>query len=210
MNMLMTTNKIINFSNRNTLSFIIKECDFSLLQVARQAYYCFCKESKEKEPPDNIIEIPIQLIFKQAICSENLNKPIKTNDILISTKNTIENICNCLNPIAKKNCNRFIFKNLDINIYCNKALFSRLILNLCYQLLADAKKNSAIEIISYLDVEQYIIEITTEYVLTEERKQALKTINPILEQLKSDFSYEELPSGEITFKITMPCENTRF
>ncbi len=210
MNILVQTNKIINFSHRNTLSFITKECDFSLLQLAKQTYTNFCKNIEENLEKNNIIEIPINFVFKQATCAEIINKPSKTQEISIKSKPTIENICNCLEPIAKTNCNRFIYKNIDINIYTNKAIFSRLILNLCYQLLSNSKKNAAIEILSYLDVEQYIIEFITEYSLTSKMKKELETLKPLLEQIKSDFSYEELPNGEIAFKIIMPYENTRF
>ena len=47
-------------------------------------------------------------------------------------------------------------------------------------------------------------------ILTDKNKKELETIQPILKQLKSDFSYEKLPTEEITFKITMPCENIHF
>ena len=210
MNMLISTNKIINFTNRNTLSFITKECGYSLLQLAKQTYTNFCKNFEDNIKNNNIIEIPISFVFQQATCAELINKPIKTKKISIKTKSTIENICNCLEPIAQINCNRFIYKNLDINLYTNKAIFCRLILNLCYILLSNSRKNSAIEILSYLDIEQYIIEFTTEYTLNEKKKQELETLKPLLEQIKSDFSYEELPNGEIAFKISMPYENTRF
>ena len=210
MNMTIKTNNLININERKNLTFIIKECDFSLIKVMRKIYSNFFNEIENFKNNDNIIEIPISFIFKETFCSENLNKPINTNNIIIKTQSTIENLCNCLEPIAKMNCNRFIYKNLNITLLCNKELFSRLILNLCYQLLSNCKKYSAIEIISYLEPEQYIIEITTEFILTNESKKELESIQPILKQLKSDFSYEILPTKEITFKITMPCENIHF
>ena len=67
-----------------------------------------------------------------------------------------------------------------------------------------------IEILSYLEVEKYIIEFTTEFFLSEESINVLKTLEPLLKQLKSDFSYTVLPTKEITFTLTMPYENIRF
>lgn len=209
MNTLSKTSKIINFRDRNIISFIFKECDFSLLKVAKLAYLNTDGKTNYLKDKENIIEIPINIIFKEAIKTDLLNKPIKANKVIVKSKSTIENICNCLLPIAKINYNRFIFKNLDLNLTINKILFSRLILNLCYQLLTNSKKYSAIEIISYLEKKQYIIEFTTEYHKTEKNTEELKTLNPILKQLKSSFSYEELPTGETTFKLIMPYENTR-
>lgn len=204
----MTSNKIINFSNKNILTVLTKECNLSLLKLLKQIRLN-CYKNCENEDKQTI-EIPLQVIFEEVTANQNIYNSVDKETTTMRTKNSIENICNCLKPIAKKNCNRFIFKTLDTSLRCNKTLFSRLIFNLCYQLLINSKKYSAIEIISYLDVEQYIIEITTEYILTKDRKDALKAMNPILKELKSDFSYEELPTGEITFKIVMPYENTRF
>lgn len=207
--MIYAQNKIINFSNRDILSFIFKECEFSLLEIVRQIYLNFDVDSFN-DSKKNIIEVPINFVFKQTLCPEMLNKPIQSNEMYIETKSSITNICNCLEPIAQKNNNRFIFKTLDINICANKILFSRLIFNLCYILLINCKKYSAIEILSYLEVEKYIIEFTTEFFLSEESINVLKTLDPLLKQLKSDFSYTVLPTKEITFTLTMPYENIRF
>ena len=208
--MALTKNKTINFNNRNVISFIFKECDFSLLKVARQAYSNVYEKYNFSNDENKIIEIPINIVFKEAINAEVLNKPTNSDEIVVKTKSTIENICNCLLPIAKMNGNRFVYKNLDLVMLVNKTLFSRLILNLSYQLLVNCKRYSAIEVVSYVENKNYIIEFTTEYLVPPDNFDFLEVIKSILLQIKSDFSYEELPSGEITFKIIMPYENIRF
>lgn len=208
--MSISTNKTINFTNRNVVSFIFKECDFSLLKIARQAYSSVYGEYNFSKQDEKIIEIPINALFKEAVNTEAQNTPLKSKESLIKAKSTIENICNCLIPIAKMNGNRFVYKNLDLKLFIDKTIFSRLILNLSYQLLVNCKRYSAIEIVSYIENSDYIIEFTTEYLKSAENIEALNALSPLLLQTKSDFSYEELPSGEITFKITMPYENIRF
>lgn len=206
MNTLITTNKMINFTNRTALSFVIRECEFSLWKLARQAHSCFCSESDEteKSKKDKVIEIPINIVFKEAVSSEVINKPSKRDRTIIKTKNSIENICNCLEPIAKTNCNRFIFKTFDANLFINKIIFSRLLLNICYQLLANCKKNSAIEVVSYMEVEQYIIEFTTELDKTGKNKFDLESFKPLLEEINGVFSYETIYTGETMFKLSIP------
>ena len=123
--MSISTNKTINFTNRNVVSFIFKECDFSLLKIARQAYSSVYGEYNFSKQDEKIIEIPINALFKEAVNTEAQNTPLKSKESLIKAKSTIENICNCLIPIAKMNGNRFVYKNLDLKLFIDKTIFSR-------------------------------------------------------------------------------------
>lgn len=195
--------KIVSFTDKKALGFIIKECEFSLRELAKHSALII-KNNKNKK----FIIIPLTSIFKYSTSNNVINGPIKNITSKINTKQIIENICTSLNIVAKHNGNRFIFRNLDIELYGNNVVFSRIILKLCYEILLICEKQSALEIVSFINSNEFVLEITTISSNFEENKSKFNELNLLLEKIKGKMVIQTLEQNCILFKITMPYENT--
>lgn len=198
--------------NRKIMLFILGECDLTFNALSAQIN----KFSTGSACPLKVTK-KTNLIFQQLISfieyMTNLDmykiKIPKTEEI-IRSKILIENACLCLDAIAELNQNRFIFRNLDIPLKCNKILLSRLVLNTCYHILNHCERQSTIEVISYCEDKKFTIEFLTKCEHTKNVPLNNGTWRMFLKEINGSFSYETTSEGETAFKLTVPYENTRF
>ena len=200
-----TKNTLVKFTNKQALLFIIKECGFSLKELISKVKNIRLKKQNYKK----LILIPFKDILEYLIYSNVFYQGPSLETCTARSKNTIENICNCLDFLAQENGNRFIFRNLDINLTYNKPIMSRLILKVCYEVLQISKKQSAIQILSYITNNYFIIEFISIY-KEKSLKSRFNELNPLLKLVNGTFTYEYLDNNAVLFRITLPFLNTHF
>lgn len=201
----------INYKQKIIL-LILSECKLSFAAISAQINKLTTPSScpiKLTQKANFIFQQLLIFIDDMTKNTLNRNQQDKNKDT-IRTKILIENACLCLDAIAELNQNRFIFRNLDAKISCNKILLSRLILNACYQILSNCEKQSIIEVISYTDKKNFIIEFLAKGNFQNLKPFTKNTWRVLIKKLKCNCSIINICNGETMLRLSMPYENTRF
>ena len=191
--------KIIRISHKTALAYLIKTCELPLKDIVKTI-----RLAKKLNPNKKIhVLMTLDDILKYSMLPKILNNKLPNRNDLFKSKQLIENLCLCLESIAKNNGNRFIFRNLDVCINSNKTILSRLALKLCYEILYLCKQQSAIQVLSYITTNNFILEFIT--VCSKKiNKSRFKQMNPLLKMLNANLTYEKLDNNEFVFRLTMP------
>ncbi len=198
--------------DRRMLLLVLKECNLAFNALAAQ----IGKYSTTSACPLRLTQ-KTSLIFQQLLSFieyMTLTDMQKEKSLIakekIRTKRLIENTCICLDAIAELNQNKFLFRNLDAIIIFNPILLSRLVLNICYYILAHCERQSIIEVLSYIEENRLVIEFLTMCKPPVNNLFSSRTWQTLLKGLDSRFCCEVMSEHETAFKLSLPYENIRF
>jgi len=205
-------NVLFSCHNRKIMLFILGECNLAFNALSAQIGKFQTRSAcplKVTKKTNLIFQQLLALIEYMAKTDMHKEKTLKTEET-IRSKVLIENACLCLDAIAELNQNRFIFRNLDTSLKCNKILLSRLVLNTCYHILTHCKRQSTIEVLSYCEDKKFIIEFLA-------RCDVIKTTpfnngawRMLLREINGSFICETKSNNETAFKLIVPYENIHF